>query len=347
MIHFENDYSTGAALEILDALTGTNLEGNTGYGLDCHTARAAELILRECGIGNGSVFFLVGGTQTNSVALDWLCRPGEGVICTPEAHINVHESGAIESNGIKVITIQSTNGKLRADDIDHYMTEFYADPTWPHMVRPATVYVSQTTEVGTLYSKEELKRIREVCDKHHLALYLDGARLTYSLASPENDLTLRDIASLTDMFYFGGTKAGALFGEALIIPGSTDKNRFFSHVKRHGALLAKGWLTGVQFERMFTDSLYQKIGSRAIGIARLLRNKLLTMGYKEIYPSPTNQLFFEIDDAGIERLGEKVVVDVQHRLSENSHLVRFVADWSNSEEDVETLAKCLSASVEK
>lgn len=337
MIHFENDYSSGATPEILEALCQTNIEGNTGYGFDAHTAKAAELILKECGIEEGDVFFLVGGTQTNSVALDWLCRCGEGVLCAPEAHINVHECGAIESNGLKVITIPSVSGKLRAENIDHHMEGFYSDPTWTHMVRPTAVYISQATEVGTLYSKEELKAIREVCDKYRLSLYIDGARLTYALASPENDVTLQDIASIADMFYFGGTKAGTLFGEALIIPGGTDKDRFFSHIKRHGALLAKGWLTGVQFERMFTDGLYKEIGNRAIKIASLLRKELLALGYKEIYPSPTNQLFFEFDDASIERLENKAVVDVQNRISKNSCLVRLVADWSNSEEDVEKL----------
>lgn len=343
MIRFENDYSSGAAPEILEALAMTNTEGNTGYGLDHHTAKASELILRECGLEAGNVFFLTGGTQTNAVALDWLCRPGEGVVCTEEAHINVHECGAIENCGIKVIALPSDSGKLRADDVDKYMDSFYSDPTWTHRVRPSAVYISQPTELGTLYSKEEMTSLRRVCDKYNMALYLDGARLSYALASGQNDLTLPDVASLCDFFYFGGTKTGTLFGEALVATGTIDTDRFFSHIKRHGALLAKGWLTGVQFERLLTDSLYLKLARHALEVAQLLKKELLALGYREAAPSATNQLFFEMDDASIAALEGKVAADVQNRLSRHSHLVRFVTDWTNTPEDVASIAEILTA----
>ncbi|MCM1319134.1 MAG: beta-eliminating lyase-related protein [Muribaculaceae bacterium] len=345
MIHFENDYSTGAHPEILSALSATNMEGNTGYGLDRHTRNSEELILNIIDPDRNSkhsVYFLAGGTQTNAVGLHWLCRPGEGVLAADSAHINVHESGAIEAGMLKVIALPECNGKLQAQVIDKYMEAFYADPTWPHIVRPTTVYISQPTELGTLYSRREFQEIAEVCRKYNLALYLDGARLVYALAADDNDLTLYDIAQLTDMFYVGGTKAGTLYGEALVTSVDGDeRHRFFSHIKRHGALLAKGWLAAAQFEAMFNGDLYKRIGTDTIRLAKQLRKVLHDAGCKELYPMQTNQLFFELTDNQLEVLAGKVAVDVQRRLTDKTYLVRFVVDWSNTSEDVNTIETIL------
>lgn len=342
MIHFENDYSAGTHPDILKALADSNLEGNAGYGLDSHTREAEQIILNLCGGFAKSVFFLAGGTQTNAVALDWLCRPGEGVLAAETAHINVHESGAIEASGHKVITLSSEAGKLRAADIRDYMTTFYADPTWPHMVSPAAVYVSQPTELGTLYSLEELEEISAVCHEFGMKLYLDGARLIYALASPRNNLDLRDISRLADMFYIGGTKCGTLYGEALVTRISDRRNQFFSHIKRHGALLAKGWLAAVQFKALFSDGLYQEIGARGVGIAARLAEVLREAGCRELVESPTNQIFFELTEVQIRALQDKVVCDCQSPLGPDRRMVRFVADWSNTKDQPSEVARLLS-----
>ena len=347
MIRFENDYSTGAHPLVLRALAETNLEGNVGYGLDTHTRRAESLILglvNDESSSKKSVYFTIGGTQTNAVGLHWLCRPGEGVLAVDSSHINVHESGAIESGMVKVISLIANDGKLKAADVAKYMDLFEADPTWPHMVRPTAVYISQPTELGTLYSRQEFVDIAAVCRKYSLKLYLDGARLVYALAADDNDLSLTDIANHADMFYIGGTKAGTLFGEALVtnIDGP-QREYFFSHIKRHGALLAKGWLAAAQFEALFTNGLYKEIGSHALRISALLRRSLLDAGCRELFPAQTNQLFFELADSQLASLEKEVCIDVQHRMTENTHQVRFVVDWSNTEDDVRTVAKILKA----
>lgn len=342
MIHFENDYSAGAHPDILKALANSNLEGNAGYGLDSHTREAEQIILDLCGGHAKSVFFLAGGTQTNAVALDWLCRSGEGVLAAETAHINVHESGAIEASGHKVITLPFAAGKLRAADIRDYMTVFYADPTWPHMVSPAVVYVSQPTELGTLYSLEELEEISAVCYEFGLKLYLDGARLIYALASPRNNLDFRDIAQLTDMFYIGGTKCGTLYGEALVTRIGDRRNQFFSHIKRHGALLAKGWLAAVQFKALFSNGLYQEIGTRGVNIAARLAEELCNAGCRELAESTTNQIFFELTEDQIRALQDEVVCDCQAPLGEGRRIVRFVADWSNTEEQPSEVTRLLT-----
>ncbi|MCM1074049.1 MAG: beta-eliminating lyase-related protein [Ruminococcus sp.] len=341
MIHLENDYSAGAHPDVLNALISTNIEGNTGYGLDKHTQQSAKIILRECNASTGNVFFLAGGTQTNAVALDWLCRPGEGVLATADSHINVHESGAIEAFGHKIIVLPSVHGKIKASDIENYMSEFYADSTWPHRVRPSMVYISQPTETGTLYSLSELEALHHICSKFELKLYADGARLIYALSSPYNDVTLTDLVSYTDMFYIGGTKAGTLFGEALVIPGEVEYNRFFAHVKRHGALLAKGWLTAVQFKALFTDNLYKRIGATAIHTASQINELMITAGCTPVYPVQTNQLFYEMPACIYNKLCNSIVIDVQKQLSKDSYLVRMVTDWSNSAEDVTTIESVL------
>lgn len=326
-------------------MVDSNLKGYTGYGLDELTQQAEDIILAECGLskgeGHGTVFFLTGGTQTNSVAVDWLCRPGEGVLATADAHINVHESGAIEAFGHKVIVLPSEAGKLKAEDVEYYMSTYYSDPTWPHMVRPAMVYISQPTELGTLYKYGEIAELRDVCTKYNLALYIDGARMIYALAAPDNDLHLSDIASLATMFYIGGTKAGTLYGEALVTKISTERERLFAHIKRHGALLAKGWLSASQFKALFSNSLYKRIGNTAIEISSRLRGVLLAAGCREIVSSQTNQLFFELSDTQLQSLEGQVIVDIQKPIGTNTHLVRFVSDWSNTLEQVSIVAKLL------
>lgn len=258
MIHFDTDYMEGAHPEVIRRLTETNLEQTVGYGNDPYTARAKELIRKACGQPEAAVHFLVGGTQTNATVIDGLLAHHEGVLAAETAHINVHESGAIEATGHKVITLPQHEGKLRADEVKAYITDFYRDETYEHMVAPGMVYISHPTEYGTLYTLDELENLSRVCREAHIPLYMDGARLGYGLASPGTNVTLKDIARLCDAFYIGGTKVGTLFGEAVVSPDPKRLPHFFPLIKQHGALLAKGRLLGIQFETLFTDGLYER-----------------------------------------------------------------------------------------
>lgn len=341
MIKFDNDYTRGAHPKILEALVKSNLVQTSGYGEDPYCKSAKDIILQECGIPEGEVFFLVGGTQTNAVMIDAMLHPTQGVIAAASAHINVHESGAIEASGHKVITIDSEDGKISAEAINGYMSRFYDDPSWPHMVIPGMVYISQSTELGTIYSLAELEEISRVCRKWKLRLYLDGARLIYALQAQGNDVTLKDIARLTDAFYIGGTKAGTLFGEALVISRPEDYPHMFTLIKQHGALLAKGRLLGIQFLQLFSDGLYKKIGRNAIEMAMPIRDALMAKGWKALSQSYTNQQIFEIPDDVLEKLGEEVSFDVWGRVSDNTTAVRFTTDWATSREEVGRLLNLL------
>lgn len=324
---------TGAHPEVMRRLVETNMEHTPGYGLDEHCRNARRLILEAAGIPDGDVYFLIGGTQTNATVIDRLAGRGEGVFAADSAHINVHEAGAIEADGHKVITLPTIDGKISAADICAYLKNFYSDDTWEHMVRPAMVYISFPTELGTLYSRRELEELRKVCDEYHLPLYIDGARLAYGLASPACDVTLADIGRLSDVFYIGGTKCGTLFGEAVVTRRPEILKPFFSHIKRHGALLAKGRLLGVQFEALFTDDLYLRIGRHAVRIALQLKQQLLDKGYKMLIDSPTNQQFFILPNEVLDSLAGKVSVGLWGPRGEKETAVRFVTTWSSESLD--------------
>lgn len=340
MLHFDCDYMEGAHPDILRRLADTNLEQTPGYGCDPHTEHARELIRRACAAPEAEIHFLVGGTQTNATVIDGLLRRHEGVLAAESGHINVHEAGAIEAAGHKVLTLPQHNGKVRAADVKAYIDRFYRDETWPHMVAPGMLYISHPTEFGTLYSREELEALHAVCRRHHIPLYLDGARLSYALAAssdaPEMP-SLPDIARLCDVFYIGGTKTGALFGEAVVITRPKLLPHFFTLVKQHGALLAKGRLLGIQFETLFTDGLYLRIARRAIATAMKLKAAMRAKGYRTWIDSPTNQQFFVLPNREIDRLGQYASFELWGARGEEESVVRFVTSWATEERHIDEL----------
>lgn len=341
MIYFNCDYMAGAHPEVLDALCRTNLDKSVGYGFDSYTSEAKSVILKACGLEEGEVFFLQGGTQTNKTVIDRILSRNDGVICCDSGHINVHEAGAIEADGHKVIPLKGTDGKLVASEIYEYMEDFYRDETNEHMVRPAMVYISHPTEYGTLYTRNELEALSEVCRKYSLTLFIDGARLAYGLAAEGTDVSLHDIAQLADIFYIGGTKCGLLFGEAVVTRHKNVLPRFMSLMKLHGALLAKGRLLGVQFLTLFSEDLYQRIGRHADRLAKTLKEGLLEKGFRQFIDSPTNQQFFILPNELIDRLSESVGFELWGPREDMESIVRFVTDWSTTDQDVKTLLSLL------
>lgn len=337
MLHFDCDYMEGAHPEVMRRLVETNLEQTPGYGCDPYTARACELIRRECGAPDAEVHLLVGGTQTNATVIDGVLRRHEGVLAAESGHINVHEAGAIEAAGHKVLVLPQHDGKVRATDVERYIDTFYRDETCDHMVFPGMLYVSHPTEFGTLYSLQEMEELHDVCHRHHIPLYLDGARLSYALAAEENTLTLRDIARLCDIFYIGGTKTGTLFGEAVVVTHPELLPHFFTLVKQHGALLAKGRLLGIQFETLFTDGLYLRIARQAITTARRLKAALLARGYRMAIDSPTNQQFFILPNDEIDRLSQFATFELWGPRGERESTVRFVTSWATREQQIDQL----------
>lgn len=327
----------GAHPEILRRLLLTNMDQSSGYGLDEYCHMAEEKILNECNLPDGKVWFMVGGTQTNAVMIDAMLSHCQGVIASINSHINVHEAGAIESSGHKVLALNDNEGKLSADSIRNFIKGFYADSTWPHMVIPGMVYISQPSEFGTVYSRKELTTISEVCRTNNLKLYVDGARLIYALAADGNDVTLNDLASLCDAFYIGGTKAGTLFGEAVVMREPEKYPHMFTLIKRHGALLAKGRLLGIQFESLFSDSLYKTIGHNAIKHAMTLKHALLSKGWKPLVDSSTNQQIFTIPNKALNYLSRHVTYDIWGNPGTYETTVRFVTDWSTTEDEIQSL----------
>ncbi len=338
MIHFDTDYMEGAHPEIMRRLMETNFEQTAGYGADAHTAEAERLILEACGLPEGKVYFLVGGTQTNATVIDGLLGRHEGVLAVESGHINVHEAGAIEASGHKVLTLPSHEGKVSASDVNDYITIFYADDTYEHMVAPGMLYISHPTETGTLYSLAELEALSDVCRKAGIPLFMDGARLGYGLAS-ENDVTLKDIARLCDVFYIGGTKVGALFGEAVVCRRPIP--HFRTLIKQHGAMLAKGRLLGIQFETLFTDNLYMDIAEHAIRMAMKLRAGFIAAGYRPYNESRTNQQFFYLSNEDLERLQKVATFELWGPKGETETLVRFVTSWATKESAVDDLIEAL------
>ncbi len=342
MFSFESDYTQGAHPLILEALTKTNFEQLSGYGTDIYCERAEKKIKTACECPDAEIFFLSGGTQTNAVVIASLLQSYEGVISATTGHISVHEAGAIEHTGHKVLEVPAHEGKINAGELLTYLETFYADENHPHMVYPGMVYISHPTEYGTLYTKEELTAISDVCHRFHIPLYLDGARLGYGLMSSSTDVTLPLIAKTCDAFYIGGTKVGALCGEAVVFPKKAPAH-FMTIVKQHGALLAKGRLWGIQFDTLFTDDLYFTISRHAIQMAELLKDGFLKRGYTFYLDSPTNQQFIVLENKEMERLKEKVAFSFWEKLDENHTVVRFATSWGTTTEDVERLMDILDA----
>ena len=341
MVSFESDYIAGAHPKVLERLVETNMEPLEGYGSDKYCLSAAEKIKTVCGQPNAEVRFLVGGTQTNQVIISSMLNDYEGVIAATSGHISVHEGGAIEFTGHKVLALPGENGKLNASDIDSYITTFHADGNHEHMVFPGMVYISHPTEYGTLYSKQDLSEISAVCHKHNIPLFLDGARLGYGLASRSTDVTIRDVASLCDVFYIGGTKVGALCGEAVVFTHGNAPRHFTTQIKQRGALLAKGRLLGIQFDTLFTDNLYMEISRHAIEMAERMKLLLKAKGYRFFMESPTNQQFIVLENRQLQELSKHVSVSFWEKFDENHTVVRFATSWSTSESDMKELEKWL------
>ena len=339
MYSFRNDYSEGAHPKVLQALADTNLVQTVGYGTDplCETAR--DTVRRLCNAPQADVHFLVGGTQTNLLVIESLLRPYEAVIGAHTSHINTHETGAIEATGHKVCSIYAPDGKLTPTLVETVLAEHNGTE---HMVAPKMVYVSDTTEIGTIYTKAELTALRACCDAHGLFLFLDGARLGSALTSPDNDLTLPDLAALTDAFYIGGTKNGALFGEALVMNAPNDHFRW--HMKQRGAMLAKGRLLGVQFQALLEDGLYFDMARHANDMAFRLRDGVAALGYPFPVPSPSNQQFPVLPNTVMEQLrsmGYEFEID---RPTDPDHtIVRFVTSWATPESAIDQFLKDLAA----
>ena len=337
MIYFNSDYTAGAHREVLDALTRTNYEHTVGYGLDQYTAEAKTLIRTAIGCDDAEIIFLVGGTQTNATAIDGLLARHEGVLAAESGHIAVHESGAIEASGHKVLTLSEYSGKVRAEDVDRYIAEFYRDDTYQHMVAPGMLYISQPTEYGTVYTLSELEDLSAVCSKYNIPLYIDGARMGYGLMAEGADFGLSDIARLADVFYIGGTKCGALFGEALVVTNRKLLRNIFPLVKQHGALLAKGRLLGLQFSALFRDDLYMRICGDAVRLALRLREVMRSAGYEVVIESPTNQQFFRLPNDVIDKLRKSVSFDYWGPRGAESSMVRFVTSWATTDADIAAL----------
>lgn len=340
-LHFASDYMEGAHPQVLNAIVQTNMLSTAGYGEDEFCRSAAQKILEACKCPDGEVHFLIGGTQTNAVVIDALLRPYQGVIAAASGHVAVHEAGAIEYGGHKVLVAKDHEGKLSADTIREVIVHWQNDTNREHMVMPGMVYLSQPTEYGTLYSLDELSKISTVCRTYGIPLYVDGARLCYALAAEENDVQLPDLARLCDAFYIGGTKCGLLFGEAVVLTRKNMIPHFFSIIKQHGALLAKGRLLGVQFLELFRDGLYERIGIPAVRNAGRIKKKLLECGCQVAFDSPTNQIFFIADDVFIEKLSEKVEYGFMEKTDGSHTMIRFATAWSTTDEATDKLLQLI------
>lgn len=340
---FESDYNNGCLPEILRRLSETNDEKSSGYGFDPYTERAKDRIRKACDMTEAEVHFLVGGTQTNATAIDSLLQGCEGVLSVDTGHINVHESGAVEAFGHKVLVLPGiAGGKMAASQIDDYMRKFLADETYPHMVQPGMVYITLPTELGALYSRKELADIYTVCQQYGLRLYVDGARLGYGLMAEGNDIDLPFLAHHCDAFYIGGTKVGALLGEALIYTNTRAPKYIFTIIKRHGALLAKGRVLGLQFDTLFTDDLYFRVSRHAIDMAQALRKVFAKHGLSLGIDSPTNQQFVILSKEQKQRLAEEIAFEIWEPLPNDHLLCRFVTCWATTEADIAALDEALA-----
>lgn len=343
VLAFQSDYMEGAHPAILKKLAETNLLHTPGYGQDEFSEEARDLIRRACGAPEAEVQILTGGTQTNATIIDCVLKNWQGVICADSGHIAVHEAGAVEFTGHKVLPLKSESGKISARQIESYLADFYNDGNWTHMVEPGMVYISQPTEFGTIYSKKELTEISEVCHARKIPLFVDGARLAYALGSDENDVSLEDLARLCDVFYIGGTKCGALFGEAVVLPNPDLIPHFITQIKQHGALLAKGRIAGIQFAELFKNNLYFELGKSADLFAAKIQDALVAAGFKLYFKSPTNQVFFVIENSKLESLAKKVMYGFMEKYDENHTVIRFCTSWATTKEDVDKLVDVIKA----
>lgn len=335
MIRFECDYAEGCHPDILKALTLTNDEQTVGYGLDDHCEHARALIREQCAAPEAAVHFLVGGTQANTTVISACLKPYQGALAAQTGHINVHETGAIEALGHKVLPIPSEDGKITGAQIHEACRAHFADATHEHTVQPGMVYISQPTENGTLYTRRELEAIREVCDAYHIWLFVDGARCGYGLAAPTNDVSLADLARLAHVFYIGGTKVGALFGEAVVISAPALQTDFRYYIKRHGGMLAKGRLLGVQFETLMSEGRYQAMGRHAVGLALAIRQVFEDCGVSLLYDSRTNQQFPILRVSELKTLEEKYAFSFWAQVDEEHAAVRVCTSWATHEDNVE------------
>ncbi|GIO10050.1 amino acid lyase [Brevibacillus reuszeri] len=343
MIRFENDYAEGAHERILKRLLETNEEQTPGYGMDKYCENAKAYIRKACDMENADVHLLVGGTQTNTTVIASILRPHQGAVAASTGHIAVHETGAIEATGHKVLTLPSDDGKIRAEQVKEVYDAHWNDVTHEHMVQPGLVYISHPTENGTTYSRAELEALSKVCREHGLPLFLDGARLGYGLVSKDSDLSLADIARLCDVFYIGGTKVGALCGEAVVITNDALKKDFRYFIKQRGGLLAKGRLLGIQFEALFEDGLYYEIASHAVEMAMMIREAFIEKGYSFRYDSVTNQQFPILHHDVLSELGKKYSFSLWEKFDDNHSVVRFCTSWATKKENVEMLIEDIKA----
>ena len=340
-LSFACDYAKGAHPNIMKRLAETNMMKTAGYGLDEISESARNRIRKACGCEKAAVEFLVGGTQTNAVMIGAMLRSYQGVIAAETGHISVHEAGAIEAGGHKVLALPHRSGKISAEDVEKCLEDYYSDESHEHMVMPGMVYLSHPTEYGTLYTGEELLALRKTCDKYRISLYIDGARLAYALSSPANDVTLPLLAQVCDAFYIGGTKCGALFGEAVVVPDPDRIPHLFTIIKQHGALLAKGRLLGIQFDELFRDDLYMKIGEAAVRAADRIRKALRQKGYRLCFGSPTNQIFCIVENEDLKRLREKVDCEFWEKYDDGHTVIRFATDWGTTESETTALVDLL------
>ena len=340
MISFESDYDNGCHELILKRLAETNDERATGYGLDDYCKMAKEKVRAACGTPEADVFFLMGGTQTNATVIDAMLSSYQGVLAVETGHINVHESGAIEFGGHKVLRLPSHDGRMDASELEKWLKDFYDDPTYDHMVFPGLVYITFATELGTIYSRAQLESISAVCKNYNLPLFIDGARLGYGLMAEGCDISLPQLAELCDVFYIGGTKCGAYCGEAVVFPKGNAPAHFFTIVKQHGALLAKGRLLGVQFDTLMSDDLYFKLARHAVAQAMRLRDAFVAKGYKMYSNSPTNQQFVLLSKDTIARLSKDFVFEQWYPVGDDMNC-RFVTSWATRVQDVDALIASL------
>lgn len=341
MIQFQCDYSEGAHPRILERMMQTNFEQTVGYGEDHYCGMARVLVQKACGRPDADVHFLVGGTQANATVISSILRPHQGVLCVRSGHINVHETGAIEHSGHKVLALEGTDGLLSADSVRAAMEEHLAEDGPEHTVQPGMVYISFSTEVGTVYTLSQLKELSAVCSEYGLPLFIDGARMGYGLASDGCDVTLNDIADLADVFYIGGTKQGALFGEAVVIVNESLKKDFRYFIKQNGGMLAKGRLLGIQFMTLFEDGLYFELSGHAVAQAMRIRNAFASKGYRFLVDSPTNQQFPILPNSEMERLSADFKFSVWQKIDEDHTAVRFCTSWATKAEAVDALVAAI------
>ena len=344
-IKFETDYQEGAHPKILERLLATNLEQTSGYGVDIHNENAKNLILKAINKPDAKIFFAVGGTQSNTIVIKSILSPCEGVISVSSGHINVHESGAIEATGHKILTLPHHNGLLDAEDLKKYLISFYENPTYEHTVQPGMVYISYSSEYGTVYSKDMLKKIKKVCEEYKLPLFIDGARLGTGLTSEASDMDIKDLANLCDVFYIGGTKNGALFGEAIVFtqPEKFNLRNFRTLIKQQGGLLAKGRLLGIQFEVLFEDGLYFENARHANKQAMKIKKAFTEAKIPFLFESFTNQQFPILTQEQNKKLSENFDYELWEPLEDNKIAVRFCTSWATSDEAVEKLINVIKS----